>query len=120
CVGKRKRVLMEYLIDWLLYSGHDLILEKRNVPCIYIKNELLTYIDTFGTHEISLLNKTYTKKDNKTNMVIDFTKKECKIALVDEELLTFDIDCDLKILKNKIYIKYILDTEKRLVINVKE
>ena len=110
---------MNKKIDWFLFKNNDIILNYENIDC-NIKNNKYIVKDDYGTHTVDIDNKKYLKENDESKMTIDFINKHCILDISNLDTLSFDIDCNMKILNEKVEMIYKFDEESfKLIIKIK-
>ena len=109
--------LLNCKIDYLLFTDDKIEIKKENVIAYY---EPLRSI-SFEENKIDIKDKTYTRKTEELELIIDAKNKKCVLKYDDYNSLKFDIQVELIIKNDKITLSYILGEEKKkLIITMKE
>lgn len=77
-------------ISWKVYDGDKLIINEENIKA-NISDNILTYVDQYGTHIIDKEDKKYKKISDESTMIVDFRKNMITFEF-DGQALKYDID----------------------------
>ena len=111
---------MQQKIDWKLASNTSVLIELKDVYCNYAKDMYIEFIEKDITNYIDLKNKRYKRISSEYTMEIDFINSICSFTFPTHENCSFDCITDIDISDNKIILKYKIDDEKIITIDMKE
>ncbi len=102
------------LIDWKLISDNEIIIEEHNKEAKFTDN-ILEYIDEYGTHIINLNEKTYARVTEDNTFKVDFINNILTITFLNQDL-KYDIATSFLKDDNSITLTYSLGEENKTII----
>lgn len=118
-MGKKKREEQKPLV-LKLYNSGKITTEETLEDFAYEKGKTLTFENKYGTHKIDLENKTYEKNSEDVLFKVDFMNNLGIIILNGDKKFKFAITSSFVQNKNKLELKYKLDEEVKIIIDLEE
>ena len=118
-MGKKKREEQKLLV-LKLYNSGKIVTEETLEDFAYEKGKILTFENKYGTHKIDLESKTYEKNSEELLFKVDFMNNLGIIILNGDKKFNFAIASSFIQNKNKLELKYKLDEEVKIIIDLEE
>lgn len=109
---------LQQIINWKLKNNNQTITEKLNEKC-EINNNIIEYKEENSINIIDINNKIYKRTTLEYEMIIDFKESTSTFDLKDKGSYCFDIKTSFEKKDNLIIMKYYLDDEKTIIIEMK-